>query len=236
MAQSAAAQTAPLQRPDFSAKTSLERALQATNITAIGDGCWYVQDGDLPEDGWFVDDEDDARDCITFKLRLSRNGRLISNNLPGFWSRTGDYPTVASHYQYWDCKRTGRYAYRVTYTNNSMPGYSKSKPYRAVKSGHFQVPRCRPVKPRRVDKGSAVRHAYDDTESANPNEFISSVQCSPASNVRNGRASKWRCFVTHNNTYRQCVRDVTQTYYSRDKFGIKKRDYSYTWDKSCRSF
>jgi len=220
--------------PSFSAKAEKHRsgdASYATVITARGEGCWgspYTTSGYSDED---------YDECIDFHLRLSRNGHVITKADPMFDADRNDIVQTGLASSdpgvLWSCDRTGKFAWKVTYTNDSVPGNPK---YAATESGSFTVPRCGEQRPRRVARGIVVQHEADVNEANYPDEFISSIRCSPKSSVKGGKASVWLCLVTHNNTHRQCVDYDTINYWSRHQFGRTVKQYTTRSRKSCHSF
>ena len=216
--------------PEFSADAEFLRGVgwdqPTVHITARGDGCFDYQ-------GSF---EMDDSTCVTMRLRLSRNGRVVEPRVRGFydWADEDDseFGYMGSHFYEFSCKRPGRWAWRVTYTNDSVQG-ADGKDFTATASGKFRVPRCVKRVPRSVGNGVAAEHAHAEVQGDHEDEFISQVHCSP-----DGGASRWVCRVRHNNTYRECVRRVSLEFFRRDEWRRKLRGYGVRANRSegCRSF
>jgi hypothetical protein len=234
----AAAQTGP-SLPEFTASAEPDRVNQATYISADGDGCYEEPSYEGDIDGYSVEDYES---CITLTLKLTRNGRPVPHADRGFYEPVDyddpDYSETGAAGKFidWSCKRTGRYRWRVTYTNDSVPGYSVKQPYTRAEHGSYRVPKCGRPKPRRVSRGVAVQHAAEDNQAAYETEFISSARCDAASPLVNGRASTWICNTTHNNTYRECVDRDTMQFFTRRQFGRTKKSYRTSTTKHCATF
>lgn len=200
----------------------------AWQIEATVPGCYEPSDGIVDPDYDY-----ESGDCGSATMRLSRNHHLLK--APQF--DLDDKSGLGSVYYRWTCARSGAYAWRVSYSNISVPGYTSGRPYTDAKSGTFRIPRCRTPQRRRIAKGAVQQHENTASQSAYKTEFISSIRCRPASSVRYGKASKWRCDVTHNNNYRECVDHDTVISYKTDKWGQRDIHTDITTNsKSCRDY
>lgn len=225
VAQDAPPATAPL--PKFAVKaerTDLDDGYHSWWFQPRSDGCYHAGDPEIDEEPYY---SAASGRCDSVRLRVNRGGH--------FSTLSFDKYGIASYN--WSCSRAGRYTWRATYSNTSVPGYSESSPYQVSKTGTFSIPRCRARKPRPIAKGTVQAHENDASQASYKNEFISSIRCSPAGPVRNGKASKWRCDVTHNNNYRECTDHDRVVSYGADKYGLRDIGQSITTSgKSCRDF
>jgi hypothetical protein len=127
----------------------------------------------------------------------------------------------------WSCRNSGLNRYRI-----ELDQYATDEKV-APKVGTFRVPRCGRWRDRRVGRGYAARYQAEGY----PNEYVSSVRCSPSSLLSGGRAAKWRCAVTHNNSYRECTETFLTHFRRRMEFkrwrtGARERRVT----RSCRYF
>ena len=168
------------------------------------DRIYHYTNFDLP--GYFIDycgSEDGCRGVVTIRTGDTTVERPIDDVL-------GD-----ATYD-WSCNRTGVHRWTVTITHPSGPP--------ATASGSFRVRKCTPWRARRVSRGHAA-WTQARTWEEEP-EFVSRVRCSPRARVVRGRASRWRCAVTHNNNYRECVETYAMKFRTRVLFGKRLKKFS----------
>jgi len=169
-------------------------------------------------------------------LRLSRNGRVVTPSVRDFYGPVDedDFESsyMGSYFHEWSCKQPGLWAWRVTYSNDSVEG-PDGKPVTAVESGKFRVPRCRKPVARGVSQGTAAARADDEVQTQFEDEFISQVRCSSS-----GGTSRWVCRVRHNNNFRECVRRLNLEFFKRDEWRRKRNGYRVASNRSegCSSF
>ena len=121
----------------------------------------------------------------------------------------------------WSCERPGKKTWRamVPYESEANSGNYDAA---TVRTGTFTVPRCKKSLDRRVTRGTAAGLARDNT--GREDEFVSSSRCVATSRVLRGRASRWRCVVTHNDTIRECRTRVLLRFITTRKFGVREKD------------
>jgi hypothetical protein len=208
----ALAQTPP---PKFGVEVKPDRSVRWHALSARYDGCW-----DPEYQGY----DDLNASCVTLSLSMTKGGKTIHPALETeIWGTT--------NYFKWSCQRSGKWDWKITYTNTSVPG---NPAYIDSKSGTFRIARCRKPTDRRVGRGTVSAAAANDISDS---EFVSSVQCSPTSPAVSGKAFRWRCATTHNNTYRECVDTDTYTFITKYEWGKPIKDYRISASrKSCRYF
>lgn len=194
----------------------------ATEVSAFVDGCWTGRAY-----------ADDRFTCVDLTLTLWRGGKLVAQRVSGFFT-PAKHRGAAGALVDWKCSGSRSYQYRITYANKSFA--PDGVPYVTSRSGSFTTPRCRRPVARRVDRQTASARAFMLNRDYYPGEFISSVQCAASTTVR-GKASKWTCRTTHNNSYRECTDVDALAFTGVSKWGERKRSYEAdSVDKQCRYF
>lgn len=144
----------------------------------------------------------------------------------------------------WSCRSTGTLRWTITMSGAtdevevpSSPPFVDIKnvpsPSNGVTQGTIRVPKCGKVQPRRVRRGYVAASAAAEYE----DEFVSRSVCSPLTALVRGKASTWRCAVTHNNTYRQCETIFRMRYTQQSQFGVIQREEHVKRQRTrCSSF
>ena len=108
--------------------------------------------------------------------------------------------------------------------------YGETATMTATGQGTSRVGRCSKWRPRRVSASTVAARAAD----GRGREFVSRSICTPTETSAHGKASRWRCTVVHNNSYRECT---SPRRYQRIKFGRPIRKYGeHVGNPRCVSF
>lgn len=151
---------------------------------------------------WTVLDQPDCDVAgdVTCRLTISlfwRGGQVFEKSDP--LGLDVDYP--------YTCRRPGEHRWTGTVE------FSDGRPS-ITESGRFRVRRCGRWRLDPVTRGTAAATAARLLR----REFVSRSRCDPRSAYRRGRAGRWLCLVTHNNTYRECTRRVQLRFVKRTLF------------------